>query len=458
MFKFSRNTDFDFGMESASIIKDASSLTKRASAKSLLKYEKTPNQEDVHIIALGAYEGTGFNRNGDGFSEPDCITNAHYFKDADRALHRHHKNGKKDPKFGNIKAAAYNEPMKRIELIVGHDKDKCADILTEIEKKGQANYSMASKQKYDVCSWCKHKAFSDAARCEHIPDKIGEINKEGEMCGMHNPDPHWFEISYVKRPADRIGMSLQKVAYANDIKPMLTSDFLNIYTGFTPPVDDVLVSKKASDKRHILNKLAAMEKHYNALGGNPLSAKDSFILNELPKINLSDVISKEAMDLLRSEDPSRVFKVAADKGIIFSPDEFVHYVFGNRVKQASIDGMKTMLPTIFEELLDKNAGEAVNNERYEPSELNATSEVKAVISKLAEDHSLFSEPVKARIIRVTMLGISPKSETKEQTKEAFDKELANQYVAYKLAALNYLNQKNKVDDELLWNTIIQNRG
>src|SRR4051812_10832452 len=98
MFKFSRNTDFNFGIESSSIITDKKSLVKRASAKELLKdFKRDPKQVDVHIIAVGAYEGTGFNRNGDGFADADCESNHHYFKDADRAFHRHHKNGKRDP-------------------------------------------------------------------------------------------------------------------------------------------------------------------------------------------------------------------------------------------------------------------------------------------------------------------------------------------------------------------------
>ncbi|NBQ69848.1 MAG: hypothetical protein EBU46_13915, partial [Nitrosomonadaceae bacterium] len=198
MLKFTSNNDFDFAVESVTLLTDSNKqLVKRASAKHLLKYEKTAGQEDLHVIALGAYEGTGFNRNGDAFSEADCRKNHHYFKRADRAVHRHHKNKPTDPKFGNIKAAAYNEPMKRIELIIGLDKEKCADILHEQETEGNTNWSMASKQAYDVCSWCGHKAKTDKDRCEHIPKKIGELNRKGEMCGMHNPDPRWFEISYV---------------------------------------------------------------------------------------------------------------------------------------------------------------------------------------------------------------------------------------------------------------------
>jgi hypothetical protein len=42
------------------------------------------------------------------------------------------------------------------------------------------------------------------------------------------------------------------------------------------------------------------------------------------------------------------------------------------------------------------------------------------------------------------------------SKKAFDKGIAKAYAAYKLAALNYLTDKNCADQELLLNTVIQN--
>lgn len=458
MFKFTQNTDFDFGVESVSIITDSKSLTKRASAKHLLKYEKTAGQTDVHVIAVGAYEGTGWNRNGDCFLERDCEKNAHYFKDAGRALHRHHKNKPSDPKFGNIKAAAFNAEMKRIELIVGHDNDKCADILTEIEKKGQANYSMASKQKYDICSWCKHEAFSDNDRCSHIPHKIGEINKHGEMCGMINPDPHWFEISYVRRPADRIGMSLAKMA-GDSVRPMLPSDYLKLYDGFVPPEGDMLISKKASDKRTLLKKLSEMEKHLDMVATNTIN--DKYLKNELPKINLESKIASDLMDEIRNLDPAKVFKYAAERGVIFSPENFVRYVFGERIKQASIDSMKTHLADIYTQL-EKDASDVVNNEKYEPALFGTLDyDGRKALDKVASETGLTAERAKNRVVMMTLLGKTAEqlksSQEITRSKDVVDLELAKQYAAYKLAALTHIDLQDKLDDAIIWNALIQNR-
>ena len=388
------------------------------------------------------------------FLEDDCIKNHHYFAKSDRAVHRHHKNKPKDPKYGNIKAAAYNKKMRRIELIVGLDKDKCSDILNEQENTGNTNWSMASKQAEDICSWCKHHAKTDKDRCSHIPANIGEINKLGEMCGMINPDPRWFEISYVRRPADRIGMSLGKVA--SDIsRPMTSADYLNLYGDLYLP-DDVLISKKAEDKRELLQKLAELEKHIEAVSNStPVTRKDKFIKEHGHKLKHTANIDDTSMDSLRKMEPSLVLKTLADHGIIFSPEDFSKYLFDNRVHKNSVEGMKSHLPSIYNKLNNEDAGKAVNDEKFEPSQSGTVpEEVKKTVGKLHEGHSLESGPAMRRMMMIIISGGSP---TQEPTKQASDLEFAKQYATYKLAALNYLNEQGKLDDELMLNAILQNQ-
>lgn len=441
MIKFSATYNFDFGMEPTALIKGKATLEKRASEidKLLKTAHKNKDQELLHIIAVGAYEGTGFNRNLDKFAEYWCRKNAHYFVDSDRAVHRHHKNKKNDPKYGNIKVAYYNEPMKRIELVVGLDKDKCADILQEQEKVGHTNWSMASKQKYDVCTLCKHAAYTDDDRCEHIPSRLGEMTKEGTIIGMDNPDPHWFEISYVRRPADRIGMSLGKVA-SQHMKPLLPSDHLAIYTGFEAPQEEApLISKHAADKRKLLRKLSELEKHISAT-----SHKDSIV-------NLTETEKLANVDELRQLDVQTFLKYAADNGILLSADNFFSYVFGDKVKQAHIDGAKTYLPNIFS-TFEKDASELINNETFD---INTTAVIGKVACSLpsALDYSLFLPYTQARQARSTN---KTKTASIQETGEPLHKELALQYAVYKLATLNYLASRSKLTDDFVNFAILQN--
>ena len=455
MIKFTSNLDWDFGIESVSIVTDSSQLTKRASCKDKLQFKKTPNQTDVHLIALGAYEGTGLNRNGDLFREHYCKKNVKTFEKADRALHRHHKNKKSDPKFGNIKAAAYNEEMRRIELIVGHDNDKCADILEQIEKNGHADYSMACKIPHDICTVCGHIAPNDESRCDHIPSQLGEITKEGVACAMDNIDPNWFEISFVKRGADRIGMSL-KLASDSALRPMLPSDYLKLYTGFEIPLDETLISKKASSKRELVSKLAVMEKHVEAISHskNP-AGKDKFIKDHGDKLNAAPTLSDDTIDELRKFSPDKLLAALAKHGIVLRPEEFSKYIFGDRIKDENIEGMKSHLKSPFQDA--KEDGGILNNEKYEPSGMDIIpAEIKKLISGLTEGHSIIGEPAHRRVIRITMIGSIPnhRNSDKEPSKEAFDKEMARQYTAYKIAALNRMDEIGVLDDEALLNAVL----
>jgi hypothetical protein len=319
---------------------------------------------------------------------------------------------------------------------------------------------MASKQAYDYCSWCRHKAVTDKDRCEHIPRNIGEINKHGEMCGMMNPNPGWFEISYVRRPADRIGMSLGKIAAAGGIKPMLPRDFINIYGDIYIP-EDLGISKKAADKRAILHKLSELEKYVDGVSqGQGSSARDQFVRRYGARIDNNEAVSSDTMDDLRKMEPSQVLKVLAEHGIIFSPEDFAKYLFDNRVDDKHVKGMKSHLSNVYSEADKNNDGFVTNNELFDPSESAKPSpHAKTVARSLHDSHSLFGGPS----VRRAMNNVATErphhnlSSKVAQSSDTVDVELANQYAAYKLAALNYLNEQGKLDEDILLNAVIQNR-
>jgi hypothetical protein len=50
--------------------------------------------------------------------------------------------------------------------------------------------------------------------CDHIKDNLGEVTADGTKIYMQNPNPKYFDISVVHKPADRIAYSLRKVASA----------------------------------------------------------------------------------------------------------------------------------------------------------------------------------------------------------------------------------------------------
>jgi hypothetical protein len=478
LVKFSATNDWNWDTAPVQLIHNTNTLTKAGADNSELRVEKTAGQTDALVIALGAYEGTGANRNGDIFKEAACADHYKTFirsgkkgKDGKydgRALNRHHKNKPEDPKYGNIKAAAYNKNMKRIELVIGLDNDKCAEEIQKLAEGKQINVSMAAKVAYDKCTWCGYEAKDDKHRCKHIPKELGEINKRGEMCSMDNVDPKWFELSIVGRPADRIGMSLKLASDSNYIKT--ASDYLEMYPGFVVPSDDdscLTISKYASEKRQLVKKLAAIEKHIDGvIEGGPKTSKDKFVVEQKSKLNHADKISDETMEQLRKYEPSKLLRALTDQGIIFSPEDFMKYLFGSDSLKDSDEvarKMKTHLPSMFSDS-EEDGDDVVNEEKYEPSGSDIMPRgLLQMVKNLFDGHSLFDKPAHGRVMRITIVKkmptakLSTKEEHEEPSKEASIKELAKQYTAYKVAALRYLDEQNKLDEELIFNTLVQNR-
>jgi hypothetical protein len=479
LIKFSATFDWDWDTEPVQLIHNVNTLTKAGSENPELRVSKTAGQTDALVIALGAYEGTGANRNGDIFKEAECLKHYKTFvksgsknsegKYDGRALNRHHKNKPEDPKYGNIKAASYNDKMKRIELVIGLDNDKCAEEIQKLAEGKQINVSMAAKVAYDKCTWCGHKAKTDNHRCKHIPKSLGEINKQGEMCSMENVDPKWFELSIVGRPADRIGMSLKLASDNGYIKT--ASDYKNIYPGFVAPDDDhtyLRISKYAEEKRSLVRKLAAIEKHIEGvIQSEPKDSKDKYIKEQKAKINESDDIPESVLEELRKHEPSKLLRALADHGIVFSPKDFIRYSFGDKSLGSNSEDLfskvKKHLPSMFSDM-DEDGDEEVNDEKYDPSSSDIFPKgLLNTVKSLFENHSMFDKPVHGRIMRITIIKKLPtaklhaKSDDKELSKESAVKTLARQYAAYKLAALRYLDAQNKLDEDTMFNVLIQNR-
>jgi hypothetical protein len=232
---------YDFGCASTQIVKAASRglhghdlgmFIKRAGlnmADAMSKISFAPGEVPIHLIAIGATEYYGPNRNGDGFTESCCRKYHDTFVKHAR-WYRNHAN--KDPKksFGVIKYSAYNDSMHRLELIVALNGTKEAakrngGLLAdrELEKiasgKEDWGVSMACKVAYDVCSGCGNKAktrddyclgLDEGGTCKYGGAKYNlcKVAEDGHILHVDNPHPTWFDISDVFRPADRIAYVL----------------------------------------------------------------------------------------------------------------------------------------------------------------------------------------------------------------------------------------------------------
>lgn len=194
-----------------------SGLEKKAADSRIQEYASNINPDPsfiyVHILALGAGEYYGANRNSDFFPEENLISHYKTFETSPSYIYRNHIN--KDPKksIGKVIFSVYNERMHRVELIAEIDKSKGADIVSRVEMGDFPATSMACRTQYDVCSICGNKAHTRQEYCVHLREQLGKMYPDGKKVMAINSAPlKFFDQSIVVRPADVTSSILQKVA------------------------------------------------------------------------------------------------------------------------------------------------------------------------------------------------------------------------------------------------------
>lgn len=175
--------------------------------------EKTDDAAYLWVIGVSAWEYYGCNNNGDAFSEadlqashPSFVSNAHVFL--------HHVN--KDParSIGKPVYSWYNPDMHRVELVLQLDKARpgAAAQVARIKAGEPVFVSMGCKVAHDVCSICGNKAPTREQYCDHLRFNLKRILPDGRQVYALNPDPVFFDISIVRRPADPTAGALDKLA------------------------------------------------------------------------------------------------------------------------------------------------------------------------------------------------------------------------------------------------------
>lgn len=167
----------------------------------------------LHVIAMGAGEYYGCNKNGDYFPERSLKMYHHTFEQNAKVF-KEHANKPGDPDYGFVPKSWYNPEMHRVELILAVDKEKDPETVIRIERGELPEVSMGCKVPHDVCSICGNKAVKKADYCDHIANNNKRVYPDGRQAYMLNLQPTFFDISFVRRRADKIAFTLRKVAGA----------------------------------------------------------------------------------------------------------------------------------------------------------------------------------------------------------------------------------------------------
>jgi hypothetical protein len=485
LIKIIRSDSFGFDMPVSSLVPlwsrgvDKGWMTKRAAVLTdvVKSIRPEPGYQYIHLITMGAQEGYSCNRNGDGFNEkraafeiPYPVDGNHIYQMKGGLMERHstfskhahvfehHKN--KDPKkaIGSVYGDAYNQEMKRGELIAKVPED--ANWMPHLEKLANGEdipWSMACKVPYDVCTICKNKAKSRAEYCKHAADHLTEITKEGHQVFVINDEPDFFDISRVFRPADRIAWSLRKVASAGALS-IKSGAQLAEEAGLILPerlwdADSLYASAKLASAK----KFAEIEK---LVDGSARSVDNAQRLKGLVCGCPTENLPHEAMDVLQDAKLGQALKGLADAKICLSLEDFIKLVMGSDVPDSAtgdIPAAMGVLPGMFSRLLrDGGIENCATDSAYDSSRETAIPRcIREALAPLVDDHSMSASPATRRI-QITIIRAQPKSlrtpsKIASVTKSA--EQLAREYAKYQLS---YVVAAGR-DDELVHGmTVLRN--
>jgi hypothetical protein len=479
---------YDFGCAAVEQIKTASAglrghdlqqLIKRAGHQfvdAMRNVRLGPGEVPIHLLAIGATEFYGPNRNGDGFK---CATCRKFYKTFETKpltkegayWYRNHQNKDPQKSYGVVKLAAFNEAMKRIELLVALNSTKeaadrngglVADKEMEKLARGESDWgvSMACRVPFDVCSGCGNQARTRAEYCREDTCKYGgctnnltKVADDGHILHVDNPSPTWFDISDVYRPADRIAYVMGEMQKAASGRVIGGAEAAELYGLTVPPyMRYAEVDERTARLIKLSYDMADLEQDL-AHGKMTESILDRPIrTNGYKVIEVSPVLKDGVWQAMTAEKIALSYRSWAN----FRP---AMPTVGVLTKTASAPDATDCLPGVFGRLV----GDGDNLERMladrscDPGRAVASERERNWAAKIASEISISRKHIGDRGVR-EVIQDTPRPSLRRLTKSAAGgaETLARQYAVYQLYFLDEL--RNDPDQPLYRELIVKQNG
>lgn len=460
---------------------DKAAFEKRAATSLFKDFDRlvksaTEDEPLYHLIAMGATEYTGPNRNGDGW-RADVLRQTHPTFVKYSKFYSNHKNQDPAKSYGVVKASAFNEAMPRVELVVGFNGDKVAakrnnglvatNQLQKLASGKPLPVSMSCKLSADVCSYCGNSAPSPSHYCTGtdeggqckaggLKNRMGQLREvDGDIHHLHADNPNnnlvFFDISDVMRGADRTayvvgaltkaaaatGCTVKSAELAELLGVMAPLDVLMANMQFVNPT----VAKLACDLARIESEISSGQ-FWNANYYLPAlkSADDAFTDGMSARPGVAAELTKTAR-----AGEAAIFGSLTRNKICLSPAAFLQVFGGYSQEKAAAwaAAVTPFLPNSFNRLLDSGC---VAVPAYAAADGLQKTASHAIIGKHLDLFSVFSV-AKQHVQKSAMAAsLQLKIDTPDESSHVnagsvtYEREaasnlisLANTYALYKLA-------------------------
>lgn len=407
------------------------------------------------------------NRNADAFGQIACrryhdtfVKLGHYFHD--------HLNKQACKNYGRIIASVYNEPMARIELLIGLNGTKEAAerngglvATRDLEKIARDELipgSMACYVPYDICSGCGNRGRNRNEYCDTQTVKyagrtippctrfgckrgLTKVAADGFVQYVDNDQPKWFDFSGVYRNADRIAVSSGVLEKAANLDFVLGGAELAERLRITAPYRlleaDPTLPIPAQRQIKLAVALADREGSAAMPSGHDLAMHHSV---------------NEKLAAAPDVDLDHALRALADERVLLSVGEWLHLALGKEAAVSALDEVAAQLPGVYGRYVNSPTFDAaVSNNPYTPSRDLPPTAVRMWAMKVASQRSMARSAVETRMKLAALRGAihtPPRTLTKEAQliieEQAGAEKLAQQYALYQLAFLDHIRDDPEV--------------
>jgi hypothetical protein len=383
-----------------------------------------PDAQYVLVNAMGASEWWGSNINGDAFPEASLIHTPDDWTgnpliDKIRARdwpygyptfyfaypYAHHRNKDSTRAFGEVELAAWHPRMKRVELVVRVDEEKCqkfggVGVWDKLKAGQHPDVSMGCKVPYDTCSICldwdtyrraqgmfspgRDKSPGDAVLryhkelqrrngkgirgvsitradyCEHAKKSMNRILPDGRKVFVYNDYPKFFDISFVFIGADKTAKVMMKIAGegSRGFWHIGSSAELAEKLGYADG-DDILLPELAPEGTVQLKTASSPEAALKfAFLGKQAKNKDAEIIKDVvpsqfagkavPVLTSSEAdLPRDVLDALGSSPLEHALSTPSGLGMVLRPREFQRIILiqmGHRPLADRLESEGTVFP------------------------------------------------------------------------------------------------------------------
>jgi hypothetical protein len=376
-----------FGPADAAFEKTAAPALMPDVSKYIADLRPQKDAQYVLVNALGASEWWGSNVNGDAFPEaglihaPDDWT-GNPLIDIARSRswpygyptfyyakpYAHHRNKDPNVAFGDVELVVWNPHMKRVELVVRVDKERCekfgaVPVWDKLQAGLYPDVSMGCKVCFDTCSICldwdkyrkaqatfnpKQHAYAGEAilawhrakllengvgirglsitrkdYCVHGRTMMNRILPDGRKVFVYNDYPRFFDISFVFIGADKTAKVMLKIAEGRKLWSLPSAELAE-KLGYEEEAQE-----KTASVEDVTLKTAFLGKSAKEKASEIVKdvVPSQFAGKAVPLLTRSESdLPKDVLNLLGRAPLDQALSTATGLGIVLRPKEFQRIV------------------------------------------------------------------------------------------------------------------------------------